>query len=324
MAKAQSILVYSENEDLLQELLGKAQSVKVGSVDVARVQAGNEPPAADYGQWGAERVFVADDPMLKDYNPETYTDALVGIIQQSQPSLIMIGATKIGLELSGKVAQRLGIGIASWCVDFQIEPDADTITTKCMIYSGIGINTYKFRKTPVVLTVNAGAFEKAQPGEGKTEVIPVEISINTPALTIIGYEEKAGRGEKLRDAPVIVDVGLGFKEQEDLHLARELAELLDGKVTCSRPVSSEKGWFPTWVGLSGDKVAPSVCFTIGTSGAIQHVIGIRESKILVCVNNDENAAIFSQSDYGVLADLYEFLPSLIGKIRSENYQIQKK
>ena len=195
-----------------------------------------------------------------------------------------------------------------------------------MIYSGIGINTYKFNNFPVLATINPGVFipDKTHIKEEKAEIISVELSLTKPRLTIESEENKAGRGDRLNDAPVIVDIGLGFKEKDDIKIAEELASLLDGKVTCSRPVSSDKGWFPIWVGLSGDKVSPELCFTIGTSGAIQHVIGIRGSKIIVAVNNDENAAIFSQSDYGVLADLYTFIPALIKQITNKSYHLQSR
>lgn len=324
MTTKSGVLVYSENEPLLLELLGMAHAANIGTVALASIGVNAKESVSKYANWGADRILQVSNPLLKDYNLETYTDALAGIIEYVQPAFVLIGATKIGIELSGKVAQRLEVGVASWCVDFEIDPQANTTTTKCMIYSGIGINTYKFNKLPVIATVNPGVFKPAEIENRYAETISIEVNIKEPAVQILGYEDKAGRGERLRDAEVIVDVGLGFKEKEDLHLAEELAQLLGGKITCSRPASSEKGWFPTWVGLSGDKVAPSLCFTVGTSGAIQHVIGIRESKTLVCVNNDENAAIFSQSDYGVLADLYEFLPSLIKSIKSGSYRIISK
>jgi electron transfer flavoprotein alpha subunit len=120
----------------------------------------------------------------------------------------------------------------------------------------------------------------------------------------------------LQDAPVIVDVGQGMRSREDLALAEELARLLNGQVACSRPISSERDWFPEWLGLSGLKLAPDLCITLGISGSIQHMIGIRDSKLIVAINTDENAGIFAQSDYGVQADLYQFVPALTAAIKA--------
>jgi electron transfer flavoprotein alpha subunit len=107
-------------------------------------------------------------------------------------------------------------------------------------------------------------------------------------------------------------------KREDLELAESLASLLGGQVACTRPISSERDWFPEWLGLSGKKLSPDLCITLGVSGAIQHVIGIRDSKIIVAVNKDEGAGIFMQADYGVVADLYEFVPVLIEALRARS------
>jgi electron transfer flavoprotein alpha subunit len=113
-------------------------------------------------------------------------------------------------------------------------------------------------------------------------------------------------------------VGRGVKKIEDLEMLNVLANLLGGQLSCSRPVSSDRDWFPEWLGLSGAKVKPELCLTIGVSGAIQHVVGIRDSRVIACVNNDENAAIFAQADLGVVADLDEFLPVLVQRLQERD------
>jgi electron transfer flavoprotein alpha subunit len=127
-------------------------------------------------------------------------------------------------------------------------------------------------------------------------------------MTIHEYKEKAAAGVRWEDAPMIVDVGQGMKEKANLVIAEELAALFDGQVACSRPVSSERDWFPEWLGLSGKRVHANLTVTLGISGSIQHVVGIRDSQTIVAVNTDENAGIFAQADYGVVADLHEFTP----------------
>jgi electron transfer flavoprotein alpha subunit len=120
---------------------------------------------------------------------------------------------------------------------------------------------------------------------------------------------------------MIVDVGQGMNDKSDLNIAEELAALFDGQVACSRPVSSERDWFPEWLGLSGKKVHAGLCVTLGISGSIQHVVGIRDSKTIVAINSDENAGIFSQADYGVVADLHEFVPAFVAALKAKSVKL---
>ncbi len=314
-----NILVYSEDQNILQELLGKAQQSGAG---VAAAFVGDTAPeVGDYGAWGAESLFTIVDPALKAFNPETFSDALAGIISQSQPDLVMVGATKQGLELSARVAERLEMSCASWCVDFELEAESQQFVVQCMIYSGVGINTYRLQTRPAMVTVAGGAFTAVESPGNQAEVVPVSVEIQAPKLTVVEQKGKLAAGRRLEDAPVIVDVGQGFKEREDVTMADELAELLCGQVACTRPISSERDWFPEWIGLSGAQLSPELCFTIGTSGAIQHMIGVRDSRIIVSINNDEYSGSHYQADYGVVADLYEFLPALIKVIKDRSVRL---
>jgi electron transfer flavoprotein alpha subunit len=311
-----TILVYSEETAVLRELLGKARQVAGSSV--AAVVLGASAPSAAWGEWGAGVVYTVASPLVESYHPETYTDALAGIIQQVQPDLVLVGATKRGLEVSGRVAERLGVGAVSWCVDFAFDPDGQGVTTECLIYTGIGHNTYRINTKPALATVPPGSFrEQASPGQS-AEVVTVAVPIKQPRLRVLDNSQKGEAGRRLQDAPVIVDVGQGVRERADLALADELAGLLNGQVACSRPISSERDWFPEWLGLSGLKLSPDLCITLGISGSIQHMIGIRDSKLIVAVNKDENAGIFAQADYGVHADLYQFVPALIEAIKARS------
>jgi len=115
--------------------------------------------------------------------------------------------------------------------------------------------------------------------------------------------------QSLETALAVVDVGQGFRQREDLALASSLAEVLGAQLGCSRPMAADRDWFPEWLGLSGRKVTPRLVVTLGIAGAVQHMVGIREARVIAAVNIDENAGIFSQADVGVVADLYEFVPA---------------
>lgn len=311
------ILVYSEKAPLLRELLGKARQVAdERGTTAAAVCLGETVPeaAAELGAWGAQAVYTVASPLLQGLNPETYTDALVGVVAQVQPDLLLVGATKSGLEISARVAARLGAGCASFCVDFDLDA-AHQVTARCMIYSGVGMNTYRIKTRPALATAAAAVFKARETG-GVAQVTAVDVPIRPPAMTILAYKEKAAAGSRWEDAPVIVDVGQGMSAREHLVIAENLAALFDGQVACTRPVSSERDWFPDWLGLSGKKIHADLCITLGVSGSIQHVVGIRDSKTIVAVNSDENAGIFSQADYGVVADLHEFVPVLTDVLKA--------
>lgn len=324
MPSQSDILVFSENERLARELLSKAREVadtKNLTVSLVLFGESTTPQGEAYSNWNVDTVYAVQNPLLNDFNPEAYASALVHVIKSVEPRLVLIGASKFGLEVSGRVAERLNVGCASWSINFDLDPETNALTTQCSVFSGQGIKTYEIDVLPAIATISSGVFQ-ARDGEPRDVVVEsLDVEIDPPKMTVIENKAKMAAGRRLEDAPVIVDVGMGVKEYKDLAMMEELAGLLKGQVACSRPVSSDRDWFPEWLGLSGARVSPSLCITVGISGAIQHMVGIRDSKIIVGVNNDENAAIFMQADYGVNMDLYEFVPALIEAIKSRSINL---
>jgi electron transfer flavoprotein alpha subunit len=253
-------------------------------------------------------------------NPEICLEALSAIMKEAQPAVVLIGGTKLGLEIAPRLAERFQAGYAAWMVDFEIEPQTSTVTSRCMLYSGTGVATYRFKPQTVVMSAAPGVFEPVERPGKTAQVIPVPLPAAAPRLAILESRPKALSGARLEDASVVVDVGQGVKKPEDLEMIRALADLLDGQIGCSRPVASDRDWFPEWLGLSGKKISPELCLTVGISGSIQHLVGIRDSRLITAVNNDEGAPIFAQADYGVLADLYAFLPVLMDRIKARGIQ----
>lgn len=318
------LLVFSEEPTVQRELLGRAQEAQL-AVGAVVLDGADGATGHDLGQWGADTIYVVSDPLLAQFNPETYADGLATVIEEVQPLLVLVGATKPGLEVAGRVAQRLDLGCASWCVDFSIDHESGGVTAECMIFSGVGKSTYRIHTTPAVATVAPGVFapspndnssEPLSNDDAAADIVFIAATIREPAMRVVARKGKMSAGRRLEDARAIVDVGQGLEKKEDLELAEILASLLGGQVACTRPISSERDWFPEWLGLSGKKLSPDLCVTLGVSGAIQHVIGIRDSKIIVAINNDEGAGIFMQADYGVVADLYAFVPALTEAIKA--------
>jgi electron transfer flavoprotein alpha subunit len=152
--------------------------------------------------------------------------------------------------------------------------------------------------------------------DGQAEVVSAQVDINAPRLQVVETRPKDVYDRGLEQAEVIVDAGQGIQAKEDLQMLEELADLLGGQVTCTRPLSSELEWMPDFLGLSGKHVSPRLCITVGVSGAIQHMVGIRDSKVIVAINSDPNAGIHMQADYSIVGDLYEVVPALTEALKN--------
>jgi len=319
MTNPLEILVFSEDIAFRQELLGKARQVADrhgGYVTLLLPGVASPDDATAYAAAGADRLCLVEGAGFDHYQTDTYTGALAGAIKQLMPKIVLVGATKRGFEIAPAVAERLQAGYASWVLDFEIEPESDRVCATCMIYSGIGTATYRFGQSTTLLTAAPGVFNAVTSQSRDLQVETLRLELPAPVATVVEYKPKAEVGARLEDASYVIDVGQGVKQPDDLALVESLAGKLGGQLACTRPLASDRDWFPEWLGLSGKKIRPRLCLTLGVSGAIQHVIGIRDSKVIATVNNDENAGIFTQADYGVVADLYEFLPVLMERMAS--------
>ena len=311
------ILVYSEQPALLQQLLGKARAVadQVGW-QVAVLAIGNEGiDPASLGMAGADKVYQVATEAAK--NPEFCAAAQSQAIAAAQPALTLVGATKFGMEVAPRTAERTRSGYATWVVDFSLASPTDDLVVGTQLFTGIGQATYQFEPgTHVILTVAPNAFEPVTAGDRQVEIQALEVVLENPRLKILEDKPKEVGGQGLENADLVVDIGQGVETEEDLALVRSLSELLNGEMACTRPIASERDWLPDWLGLSGAKISPELCLAVGVSGQIQHIVGIRDSRVIAAVNSDENAAIFSQADYGVVADLKEFVPVLMDRIKA--------
>jgi electron transfer flavoprotein alpha subunit len=313
-----TILVFSEKESLRAELLGKAREVAdAQGAQVAAVAFQGETSITSLGDAGADVVYPI--PAAAAESPERLVHALVEVAKQVQVGLILVGATKPGMEAAAILAERLAAAYAPWTVRFSVD-DSGALTADCMLYAGSGLATYQFTPGLVILTAAAGVFSPAQ-GAGKAgSVTKLALSEPQAKVQVLSSRAKAVGTASLEDAHAVIDVGQGVKQREDLALVETLAGLLDGQLACTRPVSSDRDWFPDWLGLSGKKIKPELCLAVGLSGAIQHIVGIRDSRVIAAVNNDEGAAIHTQADYAVVADLYEFLPAMAERLRARGMQ----
>jgi electron transfer flavoprotein alpha subunit len=312
---ASGILVWSERPDLAAELLGKARRLADaagGEVSICTIDAAGPAETAAFAAQGADAVYATD---ASPSDAARYADLVTEASRRAEPRVVLIGATKTGLEVAPRVAERTGAAYAPWIVELEIEQAGGGVAATCMVYAGAGLADYRYASSVTVASAAPGVFE-AQDLQGRAARLePLALSVATTRVAVLGDRPKTTGGERIEEARAVVDIGRGVKERADLEMIQTLAGLLNGQVACSRPVSSDRDWLPEWLGLSGAKIKPELCLTVGISGAVQHVIGIRDSRVVAAVNNDEDAAIFTQADIGVVADLYEFLPILIDRLR---------
>lgn len=310
------ILVFSEQPSLLDQLLGEARR-KADPLGwrVGILAWGQTADAGDMGAAGAHVVYQGQE-LENIQRSELVVGCLAEAIRQLQPRLILIGGTKLGMESAARLAERLGLAYAPWAVDFKVSAQPAEIAARCVLYIGAGLISYSFRSGPLILTAAANVFKPQSYSGQKAAVEKLKLPALPDGSSAIERKPKLAEGTGVEGARVIVDVGQGVRQKEDLGMVAELAQLLDGRMACSRPVASDRDWFPEWLGLSGRKAAPELCLTVGLSGAIQHIIGIRDSQVIAAVNSDEGAPIFNQADYGMVIDLYEFVPALIERIKA--------
>ena len=313
-----NVLVYSEDRELLLQLLGKGRELadKSGG-ELCALLLGSGMSGADglFG-YGADRVYVADDPKLARFGLEPYRAGVLEAVGKASPGFILIGATKRGKELAARVAAALDTGCMTECVALDID-EGGRLLAERLTYGGSTVSTQVSKKRPHIATVAARAFEKPEPGSGSGEVVELEFDVPDARVKIMEARDK-GRGDfGLEEAPVIVSAGRGFKERGDLKLLEELAEVLGAKMGCTRPIAADLGWMEEWIGISGRKVAPKLYVACGISGTIQHATGIRDAQIIVSINSSEAANIHEMSDFSLVGDIYTVLPALTKALKEK-------
>ncbi len=287
-----------------------------GELDAAVLGSGIESLASNAAQYPVARVIALDDPLLKQYTPEAYTAALEQLIQAKQYKFIFFPHTYQVRDFAPKLAARMGHMLVSDVVD--VKCDAEPIEFVRQLFQGKLNSDMQVGGEPNFISVQAGAFRAAETGGNPA---PVEnFAVKLDASQIHSKPEQpfreSQRSVDLSAANVIVSVGRGIKEKENLTLVEDLAQAMGAELAASRPIC-DNGWLPMerQVGSSGQTVSPKLYLAVGISGAIQHLVGMKGSKTVVAINKDENAPIFETADYAVVGDLFEIVPALTEAIK---------
>lgn len=261
-------------------------------------------------QYGADRVITVENDKLSHYTPEGFTQALQAVVEQETPGGILMGHTSIGRDLSPKLASRLKSGLVSDVVSLEVVGEEAIFTRP--IYAGKAFEKVVVRDGLVFATLrpnNIPALEKDESRSGTVENLDVEIK---DLQTIIKEVVKnTATGIDLSEASVIVSGGRGMKGEENFKILDELAEVLGGAVGASRGAcDAEYCDYALQIGQTGKVVTPDLYIAVGLSGAIQHVAGMSNSKVIVAINKDPEAEIFQIADYGIVGDLFDVIPKL--------------
>lgn len=269
--------------------------------------------------YGADEVLVVEGAEYKDYRTDSFSNALVKLIEKYKPSAVMMGATNNGRDLLSRVAARLHVGSAADCLAVEIG-DKKTLAWTRSVYSGKLLNTVSFPNTrPQIGTVRSSTYERGQADETKVANV-IREEIQTPLeqirTTVKEIIKSVGEGVKLEDAEVVIGGGRGLGKSENVELIKELASVLGGTIGTTR-ACIDAGWVPysLQIGQSGKRVSPKLYIACGISGATQHLAGITSSEVIVAINKDPDAPIFEIADYGVVGDLVEIVPILIEEIK---------
>ncbi|MEM3458109.1 MAG: electron transfer flavoprotein subunit alpha/FixB family protein [Candidatus Bathyarchaeia archaeon] len=319
MSEFGGVWVFSERQDLMLEMLGKAREIadKWQSEVIAVVLGFNvQGRVEELIKCGADKVYLAENSMLESFRLECYLKVLHDLVVSYKPEIVLIGSTRNGKSLAARLATRLDAGIIPDCNWLDIDGQGRLVGER-ITYGGNAVAKVAFKVKPCIVTIPSRVFEKPEPKERNGQLVRLDVKIEEPKTKVVDVKPLETSSVRLEDADVIVSCGRGLEKKEDKVLLEELAGVLGGVVGNTRPLAEDRKWFTEWVGLSGHKVKPKLYIACGISGVIQHVAGIRDAKVIVAVNKDENAPIFEVADYGVVGNLYDVLPALKDALKKQ-------
>jgi electron transfer flavoprotein alpha subunit len=286
-----------------------------GTVEAVVCASGAVQGADQVGTYGADTVVTLTNPSFAKYDPEGCAHALAERARQGGYQALVFAASATGKDLAPRVAAKLGVAVAADLTELAAEGGAIVATRP--VYAGKALLKVKVAAQPAVLSVRPNVFtpvERPKAGAAQT------VAVSVPAGRVVVREIKAAPAGTLdvAEAQVIVSGGRGLKEPANFKVLEDLARAFGGRATvgASRAVV-DAGWraHADQVGQTGKTVSPSLYIAVGISGAIQHLAGMRTSKVIVAINKDKDAPIFKVADYGVVGDLFEIVPKLTEEIR---------
>lgn len=320
---ANNILVVAEQvegkfSDITFEMLGKAREMaESNGGSVSLIVFGKSPESLKEVSGNTDTVYHILDDVFDTYNPEAYQQATIFIAREVMPVMTFIGSTSIGLDLAGPLSVKLGFPLVTNCIDI-VKRDG-TITSTCQLYGGKMMVKIEVGSTPTIFSILPGVFRAER--RIKEEDIPVkEIFVGIQSAQLRTQFRRMVKPDAkdidITKSPALVSVGRGIQNKDNISIVQELAELLGGAVSASRPVV-DQGWLPMTrqVGRSGMITKPKVYIALGISGAPEHVEGMKDAETIIAINTDSRAPIFSIAHYGIVGDMMDLIPALTEELK---------
>jgi electron transfer flavoprotein alpha subunit len=327
MADSKGIMIFIELVEgklapISRELLGAGRKLANElNEELSALVAGSgvSNVAAEAITFGADKVYVVDDPLLKDYRTDPYVAVVEKVAKQVNPKILLMGQTTIGRDLAPRAAFRLGTAVTMDCIALEIDATSKLLLQTKPVYGGNARAIYTMDTLPQMATVRAKAMTAPAPDSSKKgEVVTVAAGLDPATIktNVLQNVVKEVEGIKLEDASIIVSGGRGIGGAEGFKQLEELAKLLKAALGASRP-PCDNGWVPDTmqVGLTGKIVSPDVYIAVAISGSSQHLAGCSGSKNIVAINKDPEANIFKEARFGVVGDWKKVIPAFEAKVK---------
>jgi electron transfer flavoprotein alpha subunit len=302
---------------VMSEVLGEAGRLAGGNVEAVWVtDKASDDGIKQLGAWGATKVLVLENAAFAPYRGEVWTPVLAELAKQHAPKAIFAPVTSKMRELAGRLAARLGVGLSADSVGMAM--DGDQLVATRPVYAGKLLAKMTWAKTPWLATLRPNVFRPADAQAGKTATVE-KPSVSIPAATmkLVERREETSTGlPELTEAEIVISGGRGMKGPENYVILEDMGKVIGAAVGASR-AAVDAGWRPHrfQIGQTGRTISPKLYLGFGVSGAIQHLAGMRTSKVIVAVNKDPDAPIFKIADYGIVADLFEVVPALTDEFK---------
>jgi electron transfer flavoprotein alpha subunit len=311
--------------DITFEMLTKARelSKKTGAELIAVLLGKTAKEHARSLAEYAENVLLIEDSKLENFNSEAYRKTLTTLITAHKPLLMLMGHTSYGVDLAPRLAAALNLPLATDCIDIAFEGGGFMVTRQ--MYGGkVNVQASIRKAETYVATIRQATFATQKPmppANGRITEVPSPLVEEIQEKRFLQYVLPPPGGVDITASDKLVGIGRGIKDVANMPIMEELAKTLGAVLSCSRPIV-DKGWLPTdrQVGTSGKTVKPKLYIAVGISGAFQHVLGMKSSDLIIAINKDPKAPIFSFADYGVVDDLFKVVPALKSKV----YELQTK
>ncbi len=306
------VVVYSEREDLALELVAPGRALadaSGGRLVMVAIAPGRAPPPFEYGIDHAIWVRGASEAAFA-------ASTLAKVVASLSPTVVLIGGTREGTEAAARLGQKLRVPCVTRAKALALDGGALVAERDVL---GRFVATQRISARPELATVMPGRFDPPARTAGRIGTTSqLELSVS-PRVERLSVRARLGSGVLLEKASVVVAAGRGLRRREDLEIVTRLARALGGEVGASRPVTDDLQWLPSdaKVGLSGHTIRPELYVALGISGQLEHIVGMRESRVVVAINTDPGAPIFAESDYNVVGDLYAVIPALLRALEED-------